>query len=154
MFIPTFSFTAQAVIAAATRAELEFRQYVALPDDSPMELDGYLTIQHKVEPARRYLVILPGANSAYPEGKCTCPAWAKANGVCKHVFIGKELAEEVAAEEAMVADLYERDEAARFMLESSREHNIGFSAEVCADTAASFDPEPYDNQTDYADGWN
>jgi hypothetical protein len=129
-----FTFTAQAVIAAATRAELEIRQYVALPDDSPMGLDGYITIQHKTESRRRYLVILPGVNSAYPEGKCTCPAWAKANGVCKHVFIGKELA----AEEAMIADLYEREEAKDFMLNSSREHNIGFTAEVYADTYASF----------------
>lgn len=138
MFTPSFTFTAQAVIAAATRAELEIRQYVALPDDSPMELDGYITIQHKNDETRRYLVILPGVNSAYPEGKCTCPAWAKANGVCKHVFIGKELAEETAAEEAMIADLYEREEAKDFMLSSSREHNIGFTAEVYADTYASF----------------
>ena len=107
MFVPTFTFTAQAVIAAATRGELEIRQYVALADDSPMELDGYLTIQHKDDATRRYQIILPGVNRAYPEGKCTCPAWAKAQGVCKHVFIGKGLAEETAAEEAMIADLYE-----------------------------------------------
>jgi hypothetical protein len=138
MFIPTFTFTAQAVIAAATRAELEIRQYVALPDDSPMELDGYITIQHKTENHRRYLVILPGVNGAYPEGKCTCPAWAKANGVCKHIFIGKELAEEATAEEAMIADLYEREEARDFMLNSSREHNIGFSAEVYDEVAGTF----------------
>jgi hypothetical protein len=138
MFTPAF--TAQAVIAAATRAQAEKSQYQLFTDDSPFQADGYVTIQHKGEPSRRYLVILPGASMAHPEGKCNCPAWSKANGVCKHVYIALETLkeEEAAAEEVMLEELYEREEAKEFMLETSREHAVGFTAEVYDDVAGAF----------------
>ncbi len=125
----------------------------------PFNADGWFTVVSKSDPARRYKVTLPGYSQSYPEGKCNCQAWEKSAkgsrlGVCKHIYIALEAAEDMASEEAMVADLYEREEAREFMLTSSIEHNVNFAADVMADTAAEFDPEPYDNQTDYADGWH
>ena len=139
--------TSHAVIAAATRAEQNASLYTVKP--AAFGGAGTFTVTRKGEPDRSYTVTIPGVFTTMPEGTCSCKGHAK-NGVCPHVY----MAVEAAAEEVMIADLYEREEAASFMLETSREHNVGFTAEVYDDTAAEFDPEPYDNQTDYADGWH
>ncbi|MCX6366214.1 MAG: hypothetical protein NTX57_05835 [Armatimonadetes bacterium] len=127
--------TAHAVIAAATRAEQNKAFYAVKP--SAFGIAGTFTVERKGEPDRFYTVTLPGVFVTMPEGTCSCKGHEK-NGICPHVYMAIETAEEIAAEEAMIADLYEREEAKDFMLNSSREHNIGFTAEVYADTAASF----------------
>lgn len=143
--------TAHAVIAAATRAEQNKPLYSVKPAAFG---EKTFTVERKGEPNRSYTVTLPGVYTTFPEGTCSCKGHAK-NGVCPHVYMAIETAHEIAAEDAMIAELYEREEAREFMLETSREHAVGFSAEVLADTAAEIDDfEPYDNQTDYADGWH
>ena len=135
MFTPTLSATA--VIAAATRAHAEAGQYRvtahANTQPYPFDMPGYFTVAHKAKPASRYSVVLPGANLAFAEGKCSCPAWEKSK-VCKHVYIAIEENVILAAEQLFEEEM----EAKEFMLETSREHNIGFSAEVYDDTAASY----------------
>ncbi len=153
MFSLAFSLSAQAVIAAATRAQVEATRYQVVADASsdvwPFNEAGRFTIFLKADPQRRYRVALPGVLPQHPEGSCTCPAWQKEK-VCKHVYIALEEAEILARE----AEHEAAEEGRSFMLECSREHAVGFTAEILDDTANGYDPEPYDNQTDYADGWH
>jgi predicted DNA-binding protein (UPF0251 family) len=129
--------SAQAVIAAANRAQAEATRYQVVADATsdvwPFNEAGRFTIFLKADPQRRYRVTLPGVLPQHPEGKCSCPAW-QANGVCKHVFITLEEAEILARE----AENEEQEEAASFMRECSREHAVGFTAEILDDVAAAW----------------
>jgi hypothetical protein len=126
--------TAHAVIAAATRAEQNKALYTVKP--AAFGNDTF-TVERKGEPDRSYTVILPGVLVTFPEGTCSCKGHAK-NGICPHVYMAVETADEINAEEAMIAELYDREEARDFMLECSREHGVNFAADVLADTAANF----------------
>lgn len=132
-----FSLSAQAVIAAATRAQAEATQYevisCALVEPYPFNEEGTFFISRKDSPQRRYQVALPGVYTQHPEGWCTCPAWQK-NGVCKHVYIASEEAEILARE----AEFDAAEEGRSFMLECSREHAVGFTAEILADTEGAW----------------
>ncbi len=124
--------TAHAVFTAERNARTKYAQYNVL-----FSIDGVLAdtvfIDHKEDETRRYTVRL---DAQFHPVACTCK-YAEKNAICLHQFIVARKQEE-ASEEAMVADLYEREEAREFMLETSREHAVGFSAEMLADTAASF----------------
>jgi hypothetical protein len=142
MFTP--SLDTRAIFTAANNAQAQKSQYTitadALTEPTPFNGEGqWFTVVSKTDASRRYKVTIPGFSPSYPEGKCNCQAWEKSAkgsrvGVCKHVYLSVEFA----AEEAMIADLYEREEAREFMLETSREHNVGFTAEVMADTYAGY----------------
>ena len=129
MFTPTF--TAHAVIAAANRAKQNASLYTVKP--AAFGGAGSFTVTRKGEPERSYTVTVPGVFTTMPEGTCSCKGH-QANGICPHVY----LAMDAAAEEAMIADLYEREEAKEFMLETSREHAVGFTADVYDDVAGAF----------------
>ena len=136
MFTTTLS--AQAVFTAANNAAQRAHLYSITADaqTEPYPFNGegeWFTITHKAEPSRRYKVTLPNRSESYPEGKCNCPAWEK-SGVCLHVYICDAHAEEAAAVETFEKEM----EAREFMMEASREHNIGFTAEVYDDVAGAF----------------
>ena len=140
--------TASAVFTAERNARAKFHLYkVLLPIDEVLADTVY--IDRKDDDTRRYSVILD--ELARPVS-CTCK-FAEKNAICLHQFIVARIQEEEALELAETEHEL-REEASEFMCESLREHNIGFAAEVLEATAAEWNPEPYDNQTDYADGWN
>ena len=140
MFTPIIE--TRAIFTAANNAQAQKSLYTvtadALTEPAPFNGEGWFTVVLKSDASRRYKVTIPGTFQSYPEGKCSCRAWVKsANGgrvgVCKHVYMAVE-----AAQDAALETFEEEMEAREFMLEASREHNIGFSAEVYDDTAASF----------------
>jgi len=60
---------------------------------------------------------------------CQCEAFRK-SGVCKHQYIVDE--------EIQIRQMEEAIEAREFMLETSREHNVGFSDEMLSDLAGAW----------------
>jgi hypothetical protein len=140
--------SAQAIFTAERNARTKFDLYRVL-----FSIDGVLAdtvfIERKDDDSRRYRVMLD--ELARPVS-CTCK-FAEKNAICLHQFIVAR-AQEIAAVELAEEDFAQREDAALLMRETSREHNVNFAAEILADTAAEWDPEPYDNQTDYADGWH
>ncbi len=143
--------TAHAVFTAERNARAQKSQYqVLFPNPGDILTDEVFVCKWD-DADTRYTVTLSLDSKRTPTA-CTCKFFQK-NAICKHQYLCV-WEQDSAAENAMVADLYEREEAREFMLTSSIEHNVNFAADVMADTAAEFDPEPYDNQTDYADGWH
>lgn len=131
------SLNASAVIAASKKAEAERSLYIVSADrftqPEPFNDPHWFTIWPKSDPERRYQVTVPGYSPTWPEGKCTCPAWKK-EGICKHIYMAVEEDALLTAEE----EHDERDRAAEFMRECSREHHSGFTAEVYSDTVGAF----------------
>ena len=84
--------------------------------------EGMWLVVHKTDQNRRYIV---DTN----EVSCECEQFARV-GCCKH--------QAIVDEEIQIRAMEEGIEANDFMLSCSREHNVGFTAEVLADTAASF----------------
>jgi hypothetical protein len=134
MFTPIID--TRAIFTAANNAQAQKSLYTvsadALTEPYPFNGEGWFTVVSKSDASRRYKVTIPGTSQSYPEGKCSCRAWGK-SGVCKHVYMAVEVAQDAALE-----TFEEEMEARDFMLECSREHNVGFTAEVMADTYASF----------------
>ena len=84
--------------------------------------EGMWLVVHKTDSNRRYIVDMN-------EGSCECQQFLRA-GVCKHMCLVDEAIEIRAMEEGV--------EANDFMLSCSREHNVGFAADVMADTEGAW----------------
>lgn len=127
--------TAYAVFTAERNARAQKALYTILFAAAGSPLSNEVYVQKTGNRDDYYTVMLSLDSKSTPL-TCTCKFFAK-NAICKHCYL-VAWAQEAAAEEAMIADLYEREEAREFMLETSREHAVGFSAEVYDDVAGAF----------------
>lgn len=87
-----------------------------------MASEGWWLVVHKTEPGRSYIVDVNA-------GTCECRQFAE-QGVCKH--------QRMVDEELEIRAMEEAQEAGEYLLECSREHLAGFTAEVLADTWAGW----------------
>ena len=121
--------TAHAVFTAERNARTKYDLY-----DAFFSVDGFMAdtvyIVHKEDETRRYTVRLDEKSRPV---SCTCK-FASKNSICLHQFVIARKQEESAELETFEEEMDAKD----FMLECSREHNIGFSAEVYDDTVASY----------------
>lgn len=83
---------------------------------------GLWIVTHKQDPKRSYMVDTG-------DGSCECEQYTR-QGICKHLRMVEEEIEVRAMEEGMGA--------AEFLLECSREHAVGFTAEIHADLAGAW----------------
>ena len=112
--------TTSAIETAIKNAARDAKNYSLL---DTLSADGLWYVVHQSgDEARRYWV---NVNT----GTCTCEQFLRA-GCCKHGYLVDEEIQIRAMEEAI--------EANDFMLSCSREHNVGFAAEVMADTAGAW----------------
>lgn len=109
--------TTAAIETAVKNAARDAKNYRL--NDLNAEVGMWLVV-HKTDETRKYLVDLN-------DGTCQCRQFAE-KGVCKHQkMVDDEI--EIRAMETMQED-------GEYLLECSREHLVGFSADVLADTWA------------------
>lgn len=114
--IPTIS----AIETAVKNAARDAKNYSLI---DTLAADGLWLVAHKSgDKARQYWV---DTNKT----TCTCTQFAE-QGVCKH--------QRMVDEELEIRAMEEAQEAGEYLLECSREHLVGFAAEVMADTWAGY----------------
>jgi hypothetical protein len=113
-FLPTTS----AIETAVKNASRDAKNYSLI---DTLAADGVWMVAHKSGDKARQYIVNTNMNS------CTCEAYLR-SGVCKH--------QKMVDDEVEIRFMETMQEDGEYLLECSREHLVGFAAEVMADTWA------------------
>lgn len=111
--------TTTAIETAIKNAARDANNYIL---NDLLASEGWWLVVHKTDRNRRYVVDVN-------EGTCECPQF-KEQGVCKH--------QRLVDEEVEIRAMETMQEDGEYLLECSREHLVGFTADVLDDTAGAW----------------
>lgn len=112
--------TIEAIETAIRNANRDRKHYTLI---DTLAADGiWLVVHNSGDKARQYIVHLKMNN-------CTCEQHKRA-GICKH--------RRMVDEEVEIREMEQAQEDGEYLLECSREHLVGFTADVLADTLAGW----------------
>ena len=112
--------TSSAIETAIKNADRDAKNYSLI---DTLAADGIWMVAHKSGDKSRQYIVSTNLKS------CTCIQFTE-QGVCKH--------QHTVDEEIEIREMEQGIEDYDFLLSSSREHNVGFTAEVLADTWAGY----------------